>query len=94
MILVWTEQAQVHRFAQLDYIAQDSPAAAIAMDERIEHGTEGLLDHPERGRPGRVKGTRELVIPRTPFIAIYRLRGDRIEILRLLHGAQQWPKRV
>lgn len=91
MILVWTEQALAQRFEQLDFIAQDSPAAAITMDERIEHSTAGLQDHPERGRPGRVAGTRELVIPRTPFIAVYRLRGERIEILRLLHGAQKWP---
>jgi hypothetical protein len=44
------------------------------------------------GREGRVKGTRELVIGRSPFIAVYRIKGKRIEILRILHGAQQWPK--
>jgi toxin ParE1/3/4 len=44
------------------------------------------------GRPGRTKGTRELVISRTPFIAVYRLKGARrIEIIRLLHASQQWP---
>jgi toxin ParE1/3/4 len=43
------------------------------------------------GRIGRVKGTRELVISRTPFIAVYRIAGQRIEILRFLHGAQKWP---
>ena len=51
-----------------------------------------LLQHPKMGRAGRVKGTRELVISRTPFIAVYRLKGTkRIEIIRLLHGSQQWP---
>ena len=50
-----------------------------------------LLQHPQMGRPGRKKGTRELVISRTPFIVVYRAKGARIEIIRLLHGAQQWP---
>jgi toxin ParE1/3/4 len=50
-----------------------------------------LRQHPKLGRPGRVKGTRELVISGTPFIAVYRLKGtQRIEIIRLLHGLQQW----
>ena len=44
------------------------------------------------GRPGRVKGTRELVISSTPFVLVYRLKGgQRIEVLRLLHGSQLWP---
>jgi plasmid stabilization system protein ParE len=43
------------------------------------------------GRPGRIEGTRELVISRTPYIAAYRIGGDTVRILRVLHGAQQWP---
>lgn len=50
-----------------------------------------LIDRPEMGRAGRKPGTRELVISRTPFIVIYRLHGERIELLRLLHGVQRWP---
>jgi toxin ParE1/3/4 len=92
MILAWTETALAQRFEQLDHIAQDRPSSAIAMDERIEGSTVHLVDHPELGRRGRVRGTRELVIPGTPFIAVYRVRGERIEILHLLHGAQQWPR--
>jgi toxin ParE1/3/4 len=91
LILEWSEEANAARFAQLDYIAQDKPAAAIDMDERIERQTERLLDHPNLGRKGRVKGTRELVITGSPFIAAYRVLGERIEIFRFLHGAQQWP---
>ncbi|HEY0182741.1 MAG TPA: type II toxin-antitoxin system RelE/ParE family toxin [Rhodopila sp.] len=44
-----------------------------------------------RGRSGREPGTRERVIGRTPFIAVYRVTRSRIEILRILHGAPQWP---
>jgi addiction module toxin, RelE/StbE family len=50
-----------------------------------------LIRHPESGRIGRVDGTRELVIDRTPYIAAYRIAGDTVRILRVLHGAQQWP---
>jgi toxin ParE1/3/4 len=94
LILEWTEAALEARFAQLDFIALDKPTAAIDMDERIESQTSLLLDHPDLGRKGRVKGTRELVIAGTPFIAVYRVLGERIEIFRFLHGAQQWPKRL
>jgi toxin ParE1/3/4 len=57
----------------------------------IERQIGCLCDFPEIGRLGRLAGTRELVINRTPFIAIYRTRPDSIQILRLLHGAQLWP---
>jgi toxin ParE1/3/4 len=79
------------RDAQLDYIAEDNPMAAVAQGDRIEDQVDQLLQHPQLGRPGRKQGTRELVISRTPFIVVYRIRGKRIELLRLLHGAQKWP---
>jgi toxin ParE1/3/4 len=52
-----------------------------------------LGDFTEAGRPGRKRGTRELVISRTPLVVVYRIRPkmQRIEILRVLHGAQRWP---
>lgn len=92
MILVWLPSANVTRDAQLDYIAQDSFLAAIDQDEEIEKQVDMLLDHPNMGRLGRVKTTRELVIGRTSFIVAYRVKGKRIEILRVLHGSQQWPR--
>jgi plasmid stabilization system protein ParE len=52
---------------------------------------DNLKRFPELGRPGRIEGTHELVISRTPYIAAYRIAGDTVCILRLLHGAQQWP---
>ena len=92
MIIDWLPEANRNRFAQLDYIAQDNPLAAAEQDEEIEHQVDMLLQHPKMGRPGRVKGTRELVIGRTSFFAVYRLEGSkRIQIIRLLHGSQQWP---
>ena len=91
MILSWLPIAINERYDQLDYIALDNPLAATSQDEEIEQQTNLLTTQPKMGRIGRVKGTRELVINRTPFIAIYRIKGKRIEILRFLHGAQKWP---
>ena len=94
MTLVWLGRAIHDRDAQLDYIAQDSIKSAIEQGDRIAKQVGLLADHPEMGRAGRVRGTRELVISGTPFIAIYRVKpkAGRIELLRLLHGAQRWPR--
>ncbi|WP_342744611.1 type II toxin-antitoxin system RelE/ParE family toxin [Paraburkholderia ribeironis] len=67
------------------------PRAAVDVDDRIRTQVRQLLQFPETGRLGRIEGTRELVISRTPYIAAYRITGDSVRILRLLHGAQQWP---
>ncbi len=95
-MLVWLQRAINDRDAQLDYIAQDNPLAAISQGDRIEEQVDVLIEHPQMGRPGRKKGTRELVISRTPFIVVYRVKGkgkqkQRIELLRVLHGSQKWP---
>ncbi len=92
MQLVWMPRARRERHEAIEFIAQDNPHAALGQLDRIEQQTDTLTQHPQLGRPGRVKGTRELVISRTPFIVIYRLTPIRIELLRVLHGAQQWPK--
>lgn len=94
MTIRWLRTATRDRFAQLDYIATDNPAAAVRMDEAIERQTNMLMQYPLMGREGRVNGTRELVIRRSPFIAVYRVQAEKIEILRLLHGAQQWPNHM
>ena len=75
-----------------EHIAKDKPGAALAMWDEIESQVERLKDFPNSGRPGRLKGTRELVVPRTPFIVVYRVAKTHVELIRVLHGAQQWPK--
>lgn len=90
-MLVWLKRALNDRDAQLDYIAEDNPLAAVDQGDHIEDQVDQLLQHPQMGRPGRKQGTRELVISRTPFIVVYRIKGRRIELLRLLHGSQKWP---
>jgi len=89
--LVWTQHALADRDAIFKYIEEESPRAAVNVDDQIVAAVRRLLDFPESGRPGRVVGTRELVVPRTPFIAAYIVTADRVRILRVLHGAQVWP---
>jgi toxin ParE1/3/4 len=90
--IVWTRRAKRHLRAAYDYWEQESsPFAADTMLERIFSAVELLERHSEAGRRGRVSGTRELVIPATPFLIAYRVRRNRIEVLALLHGARKWP---
>nr|WP_241696268.1 type II toxin-antitoxin system RelE/ParE family toxin [Solimonas terrae] len=76
---------------EADYIAQDDPQAAIRIVLRIEEAVALLTDHPELGRAGRMPGTRELVVPNTPYLIPYRVRAKRIDILRVFHGRRRWP---
>jgi len=74
-------------------IAVDNPAAASRVVERIRTAVERLQEFPAIGRPGRVEGTRELVVSGTPYIVPYRVQGDVIQIITVLHSAQRWPDR-
>lgn len=90
----WSELAHADRNAIFDYIEADSPRAAIAVDSRIRRRVAALAQFPDLGRLGRIEGTRELVIHRTPYIAAYRIVGNMVRILRVLHGAQTWPDQM
>jgi len=90
--LVWSAFALSDRDDIFTHIESESPAAAITVDERIVAATGRLRAFPESGRPGRVAGTRELVITGTPYLAAYAVAGETVRILRVLHGAQQWPE--
>ena len=93
MTPIWSPEAIADLAALRAHIEQDNPAAAQRVGLHILHSVETLLPNsPEMGRPGRVPGTRELVIPRTPFIVPYRLVGNTIQILRVFHGARRWPE--
>jgi toxin ParE1/3/4 len=72
---------------------QTSPERAIEVIDRIENSLKTLQDLPQMGRPGRVSGTRELVILKTPFILPYCIQADYIEILAVIYGARQWDDR-
>ena len=94
MRLVWAQYALEDRRAIYDHIEADDARAAALVDTRIAEAVIRLIDFPESGRPGRAEGTRELVVPGLPYILPYRLRGDRVEILRVMHAARRWPKRL
>lgn len=93
MRLEWLPQALNDFDEIIDYIAEDNPVAAIEQGDEIESQVAGLLENRHQGRPGRVKGTRELVIVRTPYIVAYRVKKEAIQILRVFHGARLWPER-
>ena len=94
MRIEWSVFALADRTEILNYIEAESWQAASLVDDRIESAVECLVTMPGMGRPGRIEGTRELIIEHTPYIAAYRIADDLIFILRVLHGAQQWPEEI
>ena len=76
------------------FIAKDSEQNAALVARRILQAVELLQTHPEIGRPGRVLGTRELVVPDTPYIIPYRVRRERVELIAVFHGHQKWPSKL
>ena len=87
----WTQRSEDDLTAQCDFIARDDPALAARIGTEILTRVSDLGDHPYRGRSGRVEGTRELVLPGLPWLAVYAVEDDAVVVLRLLHGAQSWP---
>jgi toxin ParE1/3/4 len=88
----WLESALLSLNAEADYIGDDNPDAADRFIETIFAAVDRLTKYPASGRPGRVLGTRELVVSGTPYIVPYRIRERRVEVLLVLHGARKWPK--
>lgn len=87
MTVKWTKTALRSIDDIADYIAKDNPTRATSFVLELQHAISKHQIHPGMGRPGRVPGTRELVLHKS-YIAIYRVRGDDVEILRLHHVAQ------
>jgi toxin ParE1/3/4 len=91
MQVVWTAKALRDLAVLRSYISQGKPPAAERQVELILAAVTGLARFPHSGRPGRRAGTRELVVGQTPYLVPYRVRGDLVEVLRILHGRQRWP---
>ena len=87
----WTRPALADLEAIGDFVARDNPRAAGRLVARIAASVEALAANPHMGRPGRITGTRELVIVETPYIVPYRVRSNEIEILAVLHAARRRP---
>jgi toxin ParE1/3/4 len=92
MRIRWTEPAARDLTGICDYTEEHSgPGAARKVALRVYEAVGSLLQFPHFGRSGRKQSTRELVLPGLPFLAVYRVREELIEIARILHGAQRWP---
>ena len=94
MTVVWSPRAISHLADLRDHIARDNPDAAGRVAMALLAAVERLAEFPNLGRPGRVSGTRELVVPGTPYVIPYRLRGDRLEVIAVFRERQRWPKRL
>ena len=92
MKIKWVQLALTDLDEAAAFISQDNPPAAKRQLKRIRDAARLLSEQPDAGRPGRVHGTRELVIADTPFVLPYRAVRDTVQILRVLHGAGQWPE--
>ncbi len=102
MKVIWTARARVELDEIADYVAPISASAALALVRRLRQAGKQLGEHPHMGRPGRVDGSRELVVNGTPYILPYRVRDilpyrvrdGRVEILAVLHASRQWPDQL
>lgn len=88
--LEWKALAIADLLAIVDYISDDNPDAALALMDEIQGKVAQLPAHPKRCRPGRVEGTRELVV-RPNYIVVYTETASAVTVLRVLHAAQMWP---
>ena len=88
--IIWKAPAVADLMAIVDYVSDDNPDAALALIEDIQGKVAQLPAHPKRGRPGRVDGTRELVV-RPNYIVVYAEAQEVVTVLRVLHAAQMWP---
>ena len=94
MTVVWSPRAIGHLAALRDYIARENPGAAARTATTLLAAVDRLAELPNLGRPGRVSGTRELVVPGTRHVIPYRVGGERLEIIAVFHGRQRWPRRL
>jgi addiction module RelE/StbE family toxin len=92
MKIKWSPTAVADLETIREYIAKDSPSAARKVANRIKESVNRLANFPLSGRPGRVTGTRELVIPETSYVAAYTIQGDEVQIAAVLNGKQRWPE--
>ncbi len=90
LTLEWSIKALIDFDEAQTYIAQENPFAAQTVAERIWHATKRLTDAPNIGRSGLVPGTRHWVVDRTPYLIVYRVTPESVQILRVWHGRRDW----
>lgn len=90
----WTPSAKADLANQFNYLAELNFDAAVVQEDRILSAVARLAEFPEIGRPGPFAGARELVVNKTPYLIVYRITQNEVRILRLVHGAQDWPSEL
>ena len=93
MQVKWLRTALRNLDEEATHIASDDVAAARVVVGHILNAVSMLAEQPGLGRPGRVPGTRELVVGKTRYLVPYRVRGDTVEILRVFHASRRPPQR-
>jgi toxin ParE1/3/4 len=91
MELRWTQEAAADLERITDYLFVHAPERAERLVRALYEAPSSLLTFPHRGRSGTKEGTRELVMSPLPYIVVYKVREDAVYVVRILHGAQQWP---
>lgn len=94
MLFKWLRRVLENLDEEATYIAKDSPRMAAEFVLHMRGSAAMLVDQPNRGRPGRIVGTRELFVTRFSYVLPYRVRGGSVEILRLFHTDKKWPKQM
>jgi toxin ParE1/3/4 len=87
----WLRTALRNLDEEASFIAADDATAARLVVRRVLTAVALLAEHPGMGRPGRVPGTRELLVPRTRYIVPYRVHGETVEVLRVFHTSRRPP---
>ena len=93
MRIEWLRQALRNLDDEATFIAADDPVAARLVVQRVLDAVAQLSEQPGLGRPGRVPGTRELIVLKTRYLVPYRMRGNTLEILRVFHTSRRLPGR-
>jgi plasmid stabilization system protein ParE len=91
MDIVWRRQAARDPAHIFDFVLRQDPGAARNLCDRVERRVAQLRDHPHMGRPGRVAGTRELVVAGTPYVVAYREASSQVDVLAVIHASRRWP---
>ena len=91
MRLRWTPEAADDLESIADYLFDKAADNAARLILRIYLAPSALKIFPSQGRTGRISGTRELTLPSLPYVIVYKVSNDAVHILRILHGARQWP---
>jgi addiction module RelE/StbE family toxin len=92
MQVKWLRRALRNLEQARNYVFQDNPTAAQELIIKIQNAANQLQNYPFMGKNGRVEGTRELIISNSPYILIYRIKEETVEVLRILHTSKRYPE--